>query len=116
MNDSIAQVWMEYLRYHPRAILTAQRERLIQRRLDEYPVETLIDAIRGNHLDPFCSGENDRLRAYHGIGLILRDADHIERYAEMTQVKPRTHHQYEEPAGEQVPPPADLVNRFKKRA
>lgn len=80
------RVWAAYREYHPRAMLSPERGRLIDRRLAEgYPVDLLIDAIHGNHADPHCNGENDRLKQYHAINLILRDADHIERYAELAE-------------------------------
>jgi hypothetical protein len=86
MNDDVAKVWEAYRRHHQKAMLAPERRRLIERRLGEgWPVETLIDAIDGNHLDPHCNGENDRSKQYHGIGLILRDADRIERYAALAE-------------------------------
>jgi hypothetical protein len=84
----IDEIWAVYRDYHPRAMLSPERRRMIQRRLDEgYPADLLIDAIRGNHTDPHCNGENDRTKQYHAIGLILRDADHIERYAELAEAE-----------------------------
>jgi hypothetical protein len=81
------QIWEVYREYHRGAFLSPERRRLIDKRLAEgYPPELLIDAIRGNHLDPHCNGENDRMKQYHAISLIFRDADHIERYAELVEV------------------------------
>lgn len=87
MTESPAdRVWAAYTKHHPRAFLSSERSRLINKRLGEgYPADVLIDAIDGNHLDPHCSGENDRMKQYHSLSLILRDADHIERYAELVE-------------------------------
>jgi hypothetical protein len=76
----IDTVWSAYLQHHPKAVLTAKRRKLIADRLRDYEPERLVAAIAGNHLDPHCNGDNDRNQTYHGIGLILRDAEHIERY------------------------------------
>ena len=80
-RTDVAKVWAAYAEHHPRAAGTPQRRRLIKRRLESYDVATLIAAIDGNHVDPYCCGENRERRQYHSLELILRDADHIEKYA-----------------------------------
>ena len=81
-SEAIDAVWDAYRQLHPRATLSPERRKLIARRLaDGFDVATLQRAIEGNHLDPFCSGQNDSGAKYHDIKLILRDGDHIERYA-----------------------------------
>jgi hypothetical protein len=74
-------VWAAYQDRHPQSVLSSERRNLLDRRLDDYPAETLVAAIAGNHLDPHCNGENPSGKQYHDFELILRDADHIERYA-----------------------------------
>lgn len=84
---SVEEVWAAYLAHHPQAMLSDERRKLIMRRLGEgYSVELLVAAIDGNHVDPHCNGENDRFKQYHSISLILRDADRIERFAELASV------------------------------
>jgi hypothetical protein len=78
--ESVAEVWVAYSRHHPRSVPSDERMALIERRLKDHSVEDLIDAIEGNHLDSHCNGQNVRHREYHDLGLILRNADHIERY------------------------------------
>jgi hypothetical protein len=78
-------VWGTYQDRHPTAKLTNPRRELIKRRLVDYDVDTLNAAIEGNHLDPHCNGENDRGQTYHGLELILRDAEHVERYSAIAQ-------------------------------
>lgn len=80
-RSDVDRVWGNYQHRHPTARLTTARRELIKRRLRDYDVDTLKAAIEGNHLDPFCNGENDRGQTYHGLELILRDAEHVERYA-----------------------------------
>jgi hypothetical protein len=76
-------VWAAYHDRHPQSVLSRERRRLLDRRLDDYSAETLVSAIAGNHLDPHCNGENPSGKQYHDFELILRDADHIERYADV---------------------------------
>jgi hypothetical protein len=40
--------------------------------------------------DPFNRGENDRGRAYNDLGLILRDAAHIEYFRDLCRNGPPT--------------------------
>lgn len=83
-QPEIEAVWNAYRSYHPRANLTADRRKLIQRRLRDHTVGSLVAAVHGNHADPHCNGQNDRGTEYHALKLILRDADQIERYAGIT--------------------------------
>lgn len=80
-RTEIETVWTAYSAHHPRAQLTTHRRDLIRRRLKDHPAATLAAAIHGNHKDPHCNGQNDRGTEFHALTLILRDADHIERYA-----------------------------------
>lgn len=76
-------VWAAYQDRHPQSVLSPERRSLLDRRLDDFTVEQLTAAIVGNHLDPYCNGENPSGKQYHDFELILRDADHIERYANL---------------------------------
>lgn len=78
---SMASVWAAFEKHHPRAQLTPERRSLIGRRLKQFSPELLIAAIEGNHLSPYHNGENPSQQAYHDLGLILRNADTIERFA-----------------------------------
>jgi len=71
-------------RPHPNAVkLTNERRSLIARRLKDYPVADLVDAVQGWQHDPHCRGENDRGQVYNDLGLILRDGDHVERFRDL---------------------------------
>ncbi|MDW9176989.1 hypothetical protein SE924_10065 [Legionella pneumophila] len=66
---------------HPRAKLDAKRQRAIKNALEfGYSIDDLKLAIDGCANTPFNMGENDRRQVYDNITLILRDADHIERF------------------------------------
>ncbi len=61
--------------------LDPKRARLIEARLREgYGTDRLRAAISGACATPFNRGENDHGKFYLDLGLILRDAEHIERF------------------------------------
>lgn len=78
----VETVWAYYVGWsHQGACLDTKRRRLIQARLEDgYSAEQLCTAIRGCHTDAWYMGENDRGKRYCDIALILRDADHVDRF------------------------------------
>ena len=82
-----AQVWETYSatrhavlgpRSTPR--FTADRRALITRRLRDWPLDDLLDAVQGWRHFPHNRGENDRNQPFCDIELVLRDTAHIERF------------------------------------
>ena len=45
----------------------------------------LLDAVVGWRHEPFYCGENDRGRAFNDLGLLLRDAEHVERFRDLAR-------------------------------
>jgi len=83
--DAVGAVYATYRSYHKASPTKAspKHRRLIGARLKEgFEREVLELAIHGNHCDPHCCGENERNKTYHGLDLILRDADHVTSYLE----------------------------------
>ena len=69
---------------HARARMDIKRAQVIRDRLrDGYEPEDLMLAIDGNMASAWHQGENDRGQAYNDIGLILRDAAHVDRFLAM---------------------------------
>lgn len=66
-----------------RAKLDAKRARCIANAIKSHGLETCLDAIDGCAATPFNMGENDRHTRYDDLTLILRDAKHIEEFAEV---------------------------------
>lgn len=72
---------------HPRAVLDARRIKVITQALNlGYTLDELKEAISGCANTPFNVGVNDSKTRYDDIGLILRDAAHIERYIQNNKV------------------------------
>ncbi len=65
---------------HPRAAFDDKRKALIRKQLKNYSPEDLINAIDGCAQTPHNMGDNDRSERYDSIELILRDANHIDRF------------------------------------
>jgi len=88
--DGIKQVfenWKKVLN-HPRAVLDKKRVKVINERLrDGYTVEELNLVPHGVKLSPWNMGQNPNGTVYDSIGLIYRDADHIEKFIALANSK-----------------------------
>jgi hypothetical protein len=73
---------------HERSRLDEKRKRLIRRALAGYPLEDVLAAVRGWRNSPHHRGDNDRHTVYDSIELLLRDAEHIERFRDLEQRGP----------------------------
>ena len=69
----------------PRSKLDNKRIGLIVKALKNYSSADLKLAITGNASSDFNMGKNDRGTKYNGLDLILRDADHIDKYIAMAE-------------------------------
>ena len=61
----------------------AKRQRIIRRALKTHPVADLLDAVQGWQHSPHHRGENDSGTVYNDLGLLLRDAEHIEKFRDL---------------------------------
>ena len=74
----------------PQAKLTDKRKRVIEKALKMgYSGENLELAITGCSMTPFNMGDNKHGRKYDSIELILRDAEHIEKFMEHAENPPK---------------------------
>jgi hypothetical protein len=74
---------------HPRAVLDEKRRKLIRLRLRDYSADDLCRAISGYRNSPHHSGQNDRATVYDDIGLLLRDAAHVDAGLRFAEQPPR---------------------------
>jgi hypothetical protein len=65
-----------------RPVLSSERERKIRKAIDQYGLDVCIAAIDGVLRSDWHMGRNPRAKEYNDISLILRDAKHIEMFAE----------------------------------
>jgi hypothetical protein len=66
---------------HERARMDISRQKVIRARLaDGYTVEDLCLAVDGCAASAFHMGENEKGIRYDSLTLILRDADHVDKF------------------------------------
>ena len=79
-DDDAARVFAHWQRAtgKGRAVLDPKRRTLIARTLKAWPVDEVLRCIDGYASSPWHRGENDRGTTYLDLGLMLRDAAHVE--------------------------------------
>jgi hypothetical protein len=109
----VFQRWQEiYAR--PRSKMDAAREKVIRDRLrDGYEPADLELALYGCKFSDFHQGNNDRGEKYDTITLILRSADHVDKFIALAEnVIARKRREHEARAGQQ----AGAQNQERNRA
>lgn len=95
----VFDAWRQAAGRGDRTVLDPKRRRLISSALATYPLDDVLDAVRGWRKSPHHAGQNDSGTVYNDLGLLLRDAEHIEKFRDMER-------------GSQQPPiPARGANR-----
>lgn len=70
---------------HPRAKLDRTRRARIEARLrDGYTVDQLVAAIEGASRSAWHMGDNPEGRRYDGIQTVLRDAEQVEKFIDLS--------------------------------
>lgn len=64
----------------PKSVLDDKRKKVILKALKGYSPADVCKAIRGCAKTPHNMGQNAQKTKYNGLGLILRDSDHIDRF------------------------------------
>lgn len=85
--DAVFTAWQQSTGHH-RARLDDKRRRIITRALKDYPVDDVVDAVRGWRHSTFHTGRNDNKRTYNDLSLLLRDSEHIERFRDLERHGP----------------------------
>lgn len=86
--DPVQQVfdaWIEAARRTGKTQLSPKRRRLIAAALKAYPIDDVLDAVRGWLFSEFHCGENGQRKVYNEIELLLRDAEHIEQFRDLAR-------------------------------
>lgn len=83
-SERVFAHWVWMMGKNPlRARLDITRRGVLAKALALYDEETLMLAIDGCAGSAWHAGENDRGRPFNDIELILRNAQHVERFVEM---------------------------------
>ncbi len=67
----------------PKSVLDTNRKGLITKALKNYSATEICKAIRGCSKSPHNMGQNDQKTKYNGLGLILRNAEKIDRFIQL---------------------------------
>lgn len=84
--DEVRQVfdaWVEATGRSERTVFDPKRRRQVKTALKTYPLDELLDTVRGWRHDPHNRGENTQGKIYNDLGLLLRDAEHIEKFRDL---------------------------------
>ena len=84
----VFDTWIEATGRSGRTQLDKKRLNQIKVALEAYPLDDVLDAVVGWRNDPFYCGHNDRGKTYNDLGLLLRDAEHIERFRDLARTGP----------------------------
>lgn len=77
--------WIEATGKTGATVFAAKRRRLIANALKLYPLDDVLDAVQGWRHSPHHRGENDSHTVYNDLELLLRDAQHIERFRDLNR-------------------------------
>lgn len=83
--DVVAEIfayWQKTMNSH-KSVLDKNRISLITKALKDYSPEDICKAIRGCSKSPHNMGQNDQKTKYNGLGLILRNAEKIDRFIQL---------------------------------
>ena len=84
--DLVFTAWLEATGKDPsRTKLDKRRAERIRWALENYPLEDVLDAVRGWRKSSFHVGENERGRPYCELTLLLRDAQHLEEFRDLNR-------------------------------
>ena len=84
--EEVFEYWIAVIKTSKRGlrpVLTDKRKKVIEKAIKWYGVDGCKMAIDGCSKSEFHMGKNKQNKKYDSIELILRDAEHIERFAEI---------------------------------
>lgn len=71
-----------------RTRLDDSRKLKIRLALESYPVEDVLDAVRGWQMSPFHRGENREHKVWNELTLLLRNSEKIEHFRDLARSEP----------------------------
>jgi hypothetical protein len=83
--DVVAQIfaYWQKIMSSPKSVLDTNRKGLITTALKSYSAQDICKAIRGCSKSPHNMGQNPQKTTYNGLGLILRNAEKIDRFIQL---------------------------------
>lgn len=71
-----------------RTKLDDSRKLKIRLALESYPVDDVLDAVRGWRMSPFHRGENREHKVWNELTLLLRNSEKIEHFRDLARSEP----------------------------
>ena len=87
-RQRVFDAWVSSTGRTDRTVLDTKRRKLIDKALDAYPEQDVLDAVRGWRHSPHHCGQNDTGTVYNDLGLLLRDPGNIERFRDLERRPP----------------------------
>lgn len=84
-EQQVFDAWVKSTGKTGATVLTDKRRRVIRAALKLYSLADVLDAVQGWEKSPHHRGENDRHTIYNDLELLLRDAEHIERFRDLNR-------------------------------
>lgn len=89
--EQVFNAWVASTGKNPNQVkFTDDRRRLVNARLKDWPIEDLIDAVRGWKHSAHHRGENQQRKVYNDISLLLRNAKQIEDFRDLERAAKRS--------------------------
>lgn len=79
----IFDAWAESTQRTTRTVFDSKRRAVINKALKTFPTADLLDAVQGWQHSPHHRGENPAGTVYNDLELLLRDAQHIEKFRDL---------------------------------
>lgn len=82
-EQQVFDMWIESTGRTGSTQFSTKRRRLIRQALHAYPTQDVLDAVCGWKISPHHRGENEQHTTYNDLELLLRDAQHIEKFRDL---------------------------------
>jgi hypothetical protein len=82
-TEQVFEAWRETWSKGPRTELSPERQRVIKKALASFPLEDVIDAVRGGRFSSHHRGENAQRKPYTHLKYFIGDADRIEDFRDL---------------------------------
>lgn len=86
---AVFEAWKQATGRTDRVVLDSKRTATIKKALKDYPLDDVLDAVRGLAASPWHMGENPDGKRYTDVGNALGDAGRIEKFRDMHRDPPK---------------------------
>lgn len=83
LEQQVFEAWLESTGRTTRTLFEAKRHRVVRKALKMYPLDDVLDAVRGWRHSAHHRGENATGTVYNDLELLLRDAKNIEKFRDL---------------------------------